>query len=143
MKAPIASEMSGSAISKTIRRRLRGNFLAGELVPSEDLAPSEIDGGSATTFKEGSAITLLVLCFVILWSLGGNRLPEVFPRQPELREQHADGGRIDAGQHRFGHRFDLGLDAIEQRPRRRGEVKPLGAAVGRVRPALDQAIVAK
>src|SRR3954469_14452330 len=130
MKAPIASAMSGNAISKTIRRRLRGNFLAGEFVPSEDLAPSEIDGGSDTTFNDGSAITLLVLrCLV------GNRLPEVFPCEAELRKHHADGGRIDAGQNFFGEFFDLALNAVEQRPCGRCEVKPLGAAVVRVRPA--------
>src|ERR1044071_8948606 len=94
MKVPIASAISGSATSRIIRRRLRGNFFA------SDLAPSETDGASDTTFNEGSAITLHVLrCLV------GNRLPEVFPREPELREQHIDGSRIDTGQHFFRELF--------------------------------------
>ena len=38
MKVPIASATSGSATSRIMRRRLRGNFFA------SDLAPSEIDG---------------------------------------------------------------------------------------------------
>ncbi len=89
--------ISGSATSRIMRRRFRGNaFFAG------DFAPSAIDGASDTTFNEGSAITLHVLrCLV------GNRLPEIFAREPELREQHADGGRIDAGEHGFGQLLDL------------------------------------
>src|SRR5690242_5233744 len=106
MKVPMASAITGSATSRIMRRRLRGNFFA------SDLAPSETDGASDTTFNEGSAITLHVLrCLV------GNRLPQVFPREPELREQHIDGGRIDTGQHFFRELFHLARDAVEERPR--------------------------
>src|SRR5947209_7111653 len=108
MKVPIASAISGSATSRIMRRRLRGNFFA------SDLAPSEIDGESDTTFNEGSAITLHVLrCLV------GNRLPEIFPCEPELCKHHGDGGGVDTGQHLFRQLFDLALDAVEQWPRGR------------------------
>src|SRR5256885_2342692 len=132
MKVPTASAISGNATSRIMRRRLRGNFFA------SDLAPSDIDGESDTTFNEGSAITLHVLQCLI-----GNSLPEVFPREPELRKQHVNGGRIDAGQHLFRQLLDLARDAVEQRACGRGEVKPFGAAIIRVGPALDQAVVAK
>jgi hypothetical protein len=52
-------------------------------------------------------------------------------------------GNFFAGQHLFGQLFDLALDAVEQRPCGRREVKPFGAAVVRVGPALDQAVVAQ
>src|SRR4029078_8291729 len=110
-----------------MRRRLRGNFFA------SDFAPSEIDGESETTFNEGSAITLHILRSLVakylVARLVGNRLLEIVAREAKLRQHHADSGRIDAGQHCSGQVLDLRLDAVEQRPRRRREVKPLCAAV--------------
>ena len=117
-----------------MRSRLRGELLRRRASARR----SDIGGASETTFNEGSAITLHVLrCLV------GNRLPEVVARQSELRQQHADGGGSTPASTVSASSSTCFGDAVEQRPRRRRQVQPLGAAVVRVGPALDQPVVAQ
>src|ERR1043166_173167 len=115
MKAPIATAITGTTISRMVRSRLRENFLRGALMAS---APG---AASATIFKLGSAIA-----FHVLRGLSRNCLLQIFAGDAELRKHGVDGLRIEAGEHFLGHLLDPFGDFFEQRPCRRSEVKPFG-----------------
>src|ERR1041385_1323679 len=100
MKAPIATAITGTTISRMVRSRLRENFLRGDLMAS-DFA-SAAGGASATIFKLGSAIA-----FHVLRVPSRNCLLQVSAGDAELREHGVDGLGIEAGEHFLGHLLDL------------------------------------
>src|SRR5712671_650125 len=72
-----------------------------------------------------------------------DHLPQVFLHGAELADQPFDRRLVDAGEDLRHEALAQREQAVEQRPRRRGEEQALGAAVMRIGAALDHVAVAQ
>src|SRR3984885_409143 len=104
------------------------------------LTPGTSSGSAGTDRRARSAIALLPsrACGLVL-----DRVADVFLDGGKLGDHPLDGIAIDAGK-RGVHQFLAEVaKAFQQGPGLGGQIKPLGAAVVRIRPALDKAAVAQ